>query len=47
MLIEKKKSGTNIGKQLLGWIGKMTRKAIEKGIEHKIPELTDTLGNYF
>lgn len=47
ILIEKKKTGGNIGKQLLTWVGKMTTKALEKGIEHKIPALTDALSNFF
>lgn len=46
ILIEKKKSGTNVSKQLINWIGKMATKAIEIGIEHKIPELTQMLSNY-
>ncbi len=28
---------TNLGKKLLGWIGKITSKAIEKGIELNLP----------
>ncbi len=46
ILIEKKKTGASVSKQLMTWIGKMASKAIEKGIEHKIPEMTDTISSY-
>jgi len=46
IIVEQERSDVPIGRQILRWIGKMTTKAIEKGIEHKIPELTDMVSGY-
>lgn len=46
LLLEKKETGAPIGKQILGWAGKMTTIAIQKGIEYKIPELMTLLSNH-
>lgn len=47
ILVEKKKTGNPVSKQILAWVGKMSAKAVEKGIEHKIPQLTEALGDFF
>lgn len=34
---------TNLGKKLIGWVGKMTTKAIEKGIDLQIPMIMEKI----
>ena len=36
----------NVGKKLLNWIGKMSTKAVEKGIDSKLPQLIDKIQDF-
>ena len=40
------KNKINIGKKIMTWIGKMSNKAIEKGIELRVPVLIEKLSDF-
>lgn len=42
-IVEKETDKINLGKMLMNWTGKMTRKAIEKGIEIQVPFLMEKI----
>lgn len=44
-IITKEKKETR-GKKIMGWLGSLTGKMIEKGVELKLPELMETIQNY-
>ncbi|WP_286857407.1 MULTISPECIES: hypothetical protein [Sphingobacterium] len=36
----------SLGKKILGWVGKIAAKAVEKGVELQVPLLIETVKNY-
>lgn len=40
------KNDKGVGKKILGWLGNLSTKAIEKGIELQIPTIIEKLGSY-
>ena len=42
-IVDKETDKSTIGKKLMSWIGKMSSKAVEKGIELKIPLIIDKI----
>lgn len=42
-IVTKETDKVNLGKRLVGWVGKMTNKAIEKGIELQIPMVMEKI----
>ncbi len=42
-IVEKETDKVNLGKRLMNWAGKMTSKAIEKGIEIQVPVLMEKI----
>ncbi len=42
-IVEKETDKINLGKKLMSWVGKMSSKAIEKGIELQVPVLMEKI----
>ncbi|CAL2082848.1 conserved hypothetical protein [Tenacibaculum dicentrarchi] len=42
-IVNKETNKVDLGKQLMSWVGKITKKGIEKGIEIQVPEIMDKI----